>query len=193
MPSRAQVTNGVTASGFTYVFSSVGGTDPTLTLMRGVTYVFQINAIGHPFYIKTDISAGDTNQFTDGVVGNGTTLGTLTFTVPPTAPDQLFYNCALHSLSFGMHGTLNIVTPVTPPTGQIVFISISPTQVTMKSLGATNWTATPEYSSNLTENVWTAVPSFTNTLANGTNTTTFNRLDPICGPNVFLRVRNQSN
>jgi hypothetical protein len=39
--------------------------------------------------------------------------------------------------------------------------------------------------------VWASVPGFTNTFANGTNVTTFDRLDPICGPNVFLRVSQQ--
>ena len=39
--------------------------------------------------------------------------------------------------------------------------------------------------------VWSPVPSYTNTFANGTNTTVFERLDPICGPNVFLRISQQ--
>ena len=33
------------------------------------------------------------------------------------------------------------------------------------------------------------LPGFTNVFANNTNTTRFNRLDPICGRNIFLRVR----
>ena len=47
---------------------------------------------------------------------------------------------------------------------------------------------TPDPSLNLACVVWSPVPSYTNTFANGTNTTVFERLDPICGPNVFLRI-----
>jgi hypothetical protein len=64
----------------------------------------------------------------------------------------------------------------------------------MTSTGTnTTWTLIPEFSSNLVGGTWGPVPSYTNTFANGTNTTTFNRLDPICGPNVYLRVRQQQN
>ncbi len=191
LESSAQTSNNVTTSGFTYVFSGAGGSDPTLTLYRGVTYIFSISAIGHPFFIKTNISGGTTDIYTNGVVNNGTQSGILAFNVPANAPNQLSYNCSFHSTSFGMHGLLNIVNPPSPPTGEIVLISISPDGVTMKSLGVTNWTAIPEFSSNLLSGAWTTVPNYTNVLANGTNTTTFNRLDPICGSNVFLRVRNQ--
>lgn len=188
----AQASNNVAVSGFTYVFSSTGAIqNPTLTLSRGVTYIFSVSAIGHPFYIKTNFSDGSGNAYNNGVVNNGTQSGILTFTVPQDAPAQLFYNCSLHS-SFGMRGTLNIVNPPSPPTGEIVLITLSETGVTMKSLGAANWNAVPEFSSNLVSGVWAAVPNFTNVLANGTNTTTFDRLDAICGGNVFLRIRNQS-
>jgi hypothetical protein len=182
-------TNNVTVSGLTYVFSN-GGVNPTLTLYRGVTYIFSLSTIGHPFYIKTNFSDGTANAYSDGVVNNGTTSGLLAFSVPAAAPNQLFYNCAVHS-SFGMRGTFNILNPPAPPTGEIVLISISPGGVTLKSIGATNWSAIPEYSSNLLSSAWATVPNYTNSLANNTNTTTFGRLDAICGPEVFLRVRNR--
>ncbi len=192
LSGSAQVTNAVGTSGFAYTFSTATGTNPALTLNRGTTYLFQLNVtVLHPFFIKTDISAGSTNAYNDGVTGNGGTSGNLIFTVPADAPNQLFYNCANHSITFGMHGTLNIVNPPTPPSGEIVLISISPDLVTMQSLGGTGWSAIPEFSSNF--NAWASVPNYTNVLANGTNTTTFDRLDAICGPNVFLRVRNQQN
>jgi len=189
---RAQTSNNVATSGFTWVFSSTGATqNPTLTLFRGVTYIFSVNAIGHPFFIKTNFSDGSANAYSDGVTNNGTQSGVLTFSVPQNAPNQLFYNCSIHS-SFGMRGTLNIVNPPTPPTGEIVLITLSETGVTMKSLGAVNWAAIPEFSSNLVSGAWATVPNYTNVLASGTNTTTFQRLDAICGGNVFLRIRNQS-
>jgi hypothetical protein len=167
-----------------------GTNNPTLTLERGVTYVFSVNASGHPFFIKTNATTTTANAYNDGVTGNGVQIGTLTFAVPATAPSQLFYHCSVHST---MGGNLNIIDSPTPPSVTIVYISVSDTGVMMKSTGAANWTAIPEFNSNLTSTTWATVPNFTNTFNNGTNTTTFDRLDPVCGPNVFLRVRNQPN
>jgi len=190
-PTFAQtpLTNSVTASGITaYIIG--GQSNPTLTLLRGVTYVFQVNATFHPFYVKTNSTTTDSDQWTEGVTGQGVEVGNLTFAVPVNAPDQLFYHCGSHP---AMGGALNIVSPPTPPTVRIVYISVSDNMVTLVSTGATNWSAIPEYRSNLTTSAWATVPNYTNALANGTNTTTFDRLDAICGPNVFLRVRNEQN
>jgi len=185
----APLTNTVTASSFT-AYTVDAQSNPSLTLERGVTYVFQVNAAFHPFYIKTVFTNGlDVDEYTNGVTGNGVTDGSLTFAVPLDAPDLLYYHCGNH---FPMGGTLNIINPPAPPAVKVVFVSISDTAVTMQSIGASNWTAIPEFNSNLTLNAWATVPNYTNSFANGTNTTTFNRLDPICGPNVFLRIRNQS-
>ena len=57
--------------------------DPTLYLIRGKRYKFSVNASGHPFYIKDSVANGGTNdQYADGVEGNGTQVGIVTFTVP---------------------------------------------------------------------------------------------------------------
>ncbi|HMP81697.1 MAG TPA: Ig-like domain-containing protein [Verrucomicrobiota bacterium] len=110
----AQTTFNVGAIGQTS-YSIGGQSDPTLTLTRGVTYTFNISASGHPFYIKTvNNSTGTGNQYTTGVIGNGTQNGTLTFAVPMNAPNTLYYHCSEHT---GMGGTLNIINPPnTPPT-----------------------------------------------------------------------------
>jgi hypothetical protein len=84
----------------------------TLTLERGTTYTFNVNASGHPFYIKTARVTGTGSQYTKGVTGNGVTVGTLTFAVPMDAPNQLFYQCSVHST---MGGTLNITNPTPVP------------------------------------------------------------------------------
>ena len=63
-----------------------GSNNPTLNLLRGFTYTFNINASGHPFYIKTAQTTGTGNQYTSGVTGNGTQSGTLIFAVPYNAP-----------------------------------------------------------------------------------------------------------
>jgi len=188
----APLTNTVTASSFT-AYTVDGQPNLSLTLQRGVTYVFEVNASIHPFYIKTVFTNGlGVDAYNSGVTGNGTTAGNLIFTVPTNAPDVLYYHCGNH---FPMGAVLNIVSPPPPPAPpavKIVLVSISDTGVTMQSIGASNWTAIPEFNSNLTLNAWATVPNYTNTFLDGTNTTTFDRLDPICGPNVFLRMRNQS-
>jgi hypothetical protein len=177
----------VVNSGFSaYVIN--GMSNPTLTLTRGVTYVFNIEASGHPFFIKTSFTTGTGNAYTNGVTGNGTTVGTLTFAVPTNAPNQLFYHCSIHA---AMGGTVNITNGPAPPTVRVVFISVS-NNIVVKSTGTNGWTAIPEYKCSTADPVWHQVASFTNTFLTGTNTTLFNRLDPICGKsNVLLRIRNQ--
>lgn len=86
-----------------------GTTNPTLNLVRGQTYEFQVSAIGHPFWIKTVQSTGTGNAYNDGVTNNGIQSGTLTFTVPGDAPSTLFYNCEFH---FTMTGTINVTGTV---------------------------------------------------------------------------------
>ena len=54
----------VTAAPFTVVNNGItayridGVDNPTLNLVRGTTYTFNITAVGHPFYIKTVQSNG---------------------------------------------------------------------------------------------------------------------------------------
>jgi hypothetical protein len=180
----------VMASGTSaYVFNATSN-NPTLTFTKGVTYVFNLSGLSiHPFWIKSARGVGSATAYSNGVTNNGSTVGPVSFKPPDDAPATLFYQCGNHS---GMTGQINVVAaaPPLPPSGLIVFISVNDNMVQMQSVGATNWHAFPEFSSNLEQNAWATVPNFTNVLANGTNTTTFDRLDPICGDNVFLRVRN---
>lgn len=75
-----------------YVFTPNGvTTNPQVRLYRGQTYVFEINAIGNPFSIVTERSVGGQYRYTDGVTGYAIESGSITFTVPLNAPDQLFY------------------------------------------------------------------------------------------------------
>jgi hypothetical protein len=91
-----------------YVFAAEGleGNDPTLTLVRGQTYEFDVTAGGHPFLIKTIQGTGSSNQYNEGITNNGVSNGKLTFTVPNDAPSTLYYNCQFHG---SMTGTINIV------------------------------------------------------------------------------------
>lgn len=90
-----------------YIINSA--TNPTLTLVRGTTYTFHISASGHPFWIKTVRTTGTGSAYNSGVTGNGTQSGTLTFTVPNDAPDQLYYICQYHS---PMTGNIAITSAV---------------------------------------------------------------------------------
>ena len=89
--------------------------NPILTLYRGNTYKFNVNAKGHPFYIMTEpyksqvAEDGSTSTlFNTGVTNNGAQVGTVTFTVPTSgAPDTLYYQCGNHD---AMYGILQIKT-----------------------------------------------------------------------------------
>ena len=94
-----------------YIFTGNGlsnNSNPSLTLTKGVTYTFIINATGHPFWINQTQGTGTSNAYSSGVTGNGTASGTITFTVPNDAPATLFYNCQIHA---SMTGTITIVSP----------------------------------------------------------------------------------
>jgi hypothetical protein len=79
-------------------------------MYRGGTYTFNLNVTGHPFYLTTDdgtnwTQGGYVGEYTNGVTGSRTEVGTLTFTVPADAPDTLYYQCANHQ---GMKGVITI-------------------------------------------------------------------------------------
>jgi len=98
-----------------YQFSTHNTTDnPTVTLYRGNTYKFILNSAGHPFNIMTEpfktgiaVDGSTSVIYTDGVTNSGIGVGTVTFTVPDTAPDVLYYQCSTHA---SMHGIFQIKT-----------------------------------------------------------------------------------
>ena len=105
---------GVTNSGSAYyVFSGSVGIGftvdtliPTLYLWRGVKYRFEVNAGGHPFWIKTDPVTGTGSSYNGGVTNNGVQIGNLDWEVPQNAPATLYYQCQNHS---AMKGTIYIL------------------------------------------------------------------------------------
>ena len=108
----------LTADGSTisaYLFSTrPAENNPAMTLYRGNTYKFKVDASGHPFYIMTEpvpsglaLDGSTSVLYTNGVTNNGTDSGTVIFTIPTTAPDSLFYQCGNHA---SMHGVLKILT-----------------------------------------------------------------------------------
>lgn len=79
-----------------------GATDPDIFLIRGFTYYFNLNTTSsHPFWIKTAAVTGTGSDYASGVTNNGAYTGTLTFTVPLDAPNQLYYICQYHSSMVG--------------------------------------------------------------------------------------------
>ena len=100
-------------SDYTFTGPGLSGAvnDPTLTLSRGHTYIFENRSGGHPFYIKTSIANGGTQDaYNTGVTNNGGGNGTeIIFTVPHDAPDLLYYQCSSHS---SMAGQLKIAGAV---------------------------------------------------------------------------------
>lgn len=110
MQSGASITWTITANGASdYTFSGPGfptaTNDPTLYLMRGMTYYLINNSGGgHPLQIR--VSNGGA-AYNTGTTNNGAANGVITFTVPMNAPSTLYYQCTAHS---NMGNTINIVS-----------------------------------------------------------------------------------
>lgn len=88
--------------------------NPTLNLVKGHSYAFNVNAVGHQFYIKTVQIIGSGGAYNNGVTNNGAATGTVTWAVPSNAPDVLYYQCGIHE---AMTGEIDLATPapgVTP-------------------------------------------------------------------------------
>lgn len=201
--ARAQTNFGVTTPGsaFQYFINGINNTgtgmgdiagtptnnSPPLTLAAGQTYTLTVSvAAFHPLGIVTTIPPSISTY--SNASPQGATSATVTLTIPATNfPSTLYYQCNTHHF----YGVITIVPPVSPPppSNTIVSIVVMPTNVTLLSTGTnTSYTLVPQFNSNLISGSWLDVPSFSNNFANGTNTTSFGRLDAICGPNVFLRI-----
>jgi len=97
--------------------------NPSLTLARGNTYVFNLNLNGdYPFWIKTAATTGVGDTYNSGVSRNGALIGLVTFVVPQDAPDTLYYASQTQA---NMQGVLNIVDG-DPGTGPGFWIQAAP-------------------------------------------------------------------
>ena len=112
----------VTASGSSnYTLSgtdrggSVSGSDPSVTVQVGDTIRFNMNAGGHPMYIKTVGGTGQGNQVSTGTTsGQGTQSGgTIEWVTTGVTPGTYYYNCEYHG---GMEG--NIIVQANSTSGQ---------------------------------------------------------------------------
>ena len=108
-----------------YTFEGVSGTNPNITIVRGMTYVFEFidstTSITHPLSLK-DTSGNDLSS-SSGVYDNGTER--VTFSVPYSSPNTLQYVCSpqpsfagsiIVSDAGGIRGATG-VTGVAGPTG----------------------------------------------------------------------------
>ena len=127
-PPNGTITIDVTSSGTSAYLMS--GTDrvgtvssennPTITVNYGDTINFNVNASGHPFYIKYSVVTGGTSdQVTGGISGNGTQSGTVSLNTgslnkadgTPVSADGIgaaiiiYYQCSAHSV---MRGVINV-------------------------------------------------------------------------------------
>jgi hypothetical protein len=102
-----------------------GFNDPVMNLVRGFTYTFNINASGHPFWIKTAQVSGTGNAYNVGVTNNGTDVGTITFEVPLGAPDTLYYVCENHATMAGVFNVVNLGSSGATSLGALTDVTLS--------------------------------------------------------------------
>jgi hypothetical protein len=87
--------------------------NPRLTLYRGVTYKFLIDAPGKSFSIKTQAEASDSFFYNIGVDHQRVERGMITFEIPKEAPDLLYYIDNRDIKTVGMFDIKDITESVT--------------------------------------------------------------------------------
>lgn len=110
IPGTASTRWDVTPNVDQYNFSGFGfdGTEvnPTIYVTRGQKYYFNVNASGHPFTIQSDTGVGGT-AYNDGITNNGDDFGLVVWEVQMDAPDEVYYQCAVHA---AMNGIIKILS-----------------------------------------------------------------------------------
>ena len=98
---RNYILNGTDRNG------SVSGNDPTVTVNKGDTIIFNVDASRHPFYIKTKFSRGSGNQVITGKLSGtpGTQSGKLSWNTTGVSAGKYYYVCSPHA-TFGMGGSI---------------------------------------------------------------------------------------
>jgi hypothetical protein len=66
------------------------GEDTRLWVRHGDTLVFNVNAVAHPFYLKTSVTSGTGNQL-PGVFNNGTYNGQVVYNTSGSSVDTTIY------------------------------------------------------------------------------------------------------
>ena len=98
-----------------YTFSGYSsGNDIPITINAGDTITFNVNAVGHPFWIKTAQVSG-TGSPASNVINNGTAVGNVTWYTTGITPGTYYYVCENH---VAMSGTITILAD-TQPAGNV--------------------------------------------------------------------------
>ncbi|HEY4713900.1 MAG TPA: hypothetical protein VIH30_06635, partial [Aquirhabdus sp.] len=101
-----------------------GAQGRTLILVRGKTYTFKVDSSPmHDFYLTTDPVGWGTGTLTEGVAGNFTYNGVVTFKPTAETPDIVYYQCRnhkymggqIHIVNPGEEGKIKIAEPVAAP------------------------------------------------------------------------------
>lgn len=136
-----QTTFIVTVAGGVFVID--GTSNPTLTLDRGATYIFDVSdssVSGHPLAFKD----GSGNSYTTGVTTSGTAgsaNATVTIVVAANAPSSLRYYCTVHGNSMG--NTISVVNNnLTTVATNIANVNAVGGDITNVNTVATNLTGT---------------------------------------------------
>ena len=90
--------------GSTGFYNIDGNGNPSLSLIdveNGGSVHFDIDAIGHPFYIKSSLGEGSFGSYDDDVDVNGVQYGRIVFTKDVNTPDYLYYQCGNHTSMWG--------------------------------------------------------------------------------------------
>jgi hypothetical protein len=159
------------------------------SLNAGATYIFSMNTASiHPVDICTN---PNTSSHFTGASAQAVSSGTVTVTIPATNyPTTLYYICNIHTF----YGVITVNPPQPPPSATILHASVTTNIVLTFSGGTNTIQLVPQFSSNLFNGPWLPVPAYTNIYSGtGTNTTSFSRLDAVCGPDVFLRISQAPN
>ena len=77
------------------------GQNEGVTIMKGDTVNFVVNASGHPLWVKTNQSTGTGNAVTTGITNNGAQTGTVTWDTTSINAGTYYYNCENHSSMSG--------------------------------------------------------------------------------------------
>jgi hypothetical protein len=112
--ANAAVTINMTNQGMSAWLFNGASPNETLSLTRGQTYLFVVNAPGHPFHITTVPGLPVQDLVDPGLSGNGTASGTVTFTPSASTPASFSYQCSVHT---AMTGTINVVAATVPAVG----------------------------------------------------------------------------
>ena len=81
------------------------GENSTITVTKGDTLILEVNASGHPLWVKAEQSTGNSNPVTTGITNNGTDSGTITWDTTSVTAGTYYYNCENHA---SMNGVITV-------------------------------------------------------------------------------------